>query len=43
MCLQLFPGGNDGLDDGLQCAWISTQTDCLETERVFKNRTLEAF
>lgn len=41
MCLQLFPEGNAGLDDGLECAWISTQTDHLETERVFKNRSLE--
>lgn len=43
MCLQLFPGGNDGLDGGLECGWISTQTDHLEIERVFKNRSLAVF
>jgi len=34
--------GNDGLDDGLECAWISTQTDHLEMERVFP-KFLEVF
>lgn len=30
--LQLFPWGNDGLDDGLERVYISTQTDHLEIE-----------
>lgn len=34
ICLQLFPRGNDGLDDGPECVCISIQTDHLETETV---------
>lgn len=34
ICLQLFPGGNDGLDNGLERVCISTHKDHLEIETV---------
>lgn len=32
--LAAVSGGNDGLDDALECVYISTQTDHLEIETV---------
>lgn len=40
-CLQLFPGGNDGLDDGLERVCISTQKDHLGIETVRTGQFLE--
>lgn len=34
ICLQLFPGGNYGLDDRLEHVCISTQKDHLDIETV---------